>query len=279
MTATRPLRYAEMRPGADAASVALTYWVFDVHALPDPAFQHRVWPDGCTSLVLVVAGGQVVAARVQGVCTAPLDVPVHPGVRYCGVRFRPEVGALWCGQPALSLVNANLDAHAVFGAALAPLLHTVPVATDDDALAVAFDAWIATQAAARAPSRVPSGVLPGLDVVVRDAVDRLIADDGRTRIADVAVALGVSSRTLQRRFVASVGLTPKAFAQIRRARRMLQRTVQDGRAAMGGWSAIAAEAGYADQAHLTREVGRLTRFSPSRLEERLDVIDHARLVD
>jgi len=48
---------------------------------------------------------------------------------------------------------------------------------------------------------------------------------------------------------------------------------------MGGWSAIAAEAGYADQAHLTREVGRLTRFSPSRLEERLDVIDHARLVD
>lgn len=212
------------------------------------------------------------AARVQGVFTAPLEIPVHPGVRYCGVRFRPEAGAVWCGIDAASLVGENLDARDTFGASLDMLLDAAPHAHDDDALAAACDAWIVARLAAE-PAR------GAIDTMAQRAVERLIAEDGRTRIADLADELGLSARTLQRRFLAAVGVSPKTFAQMRRARRMLQRTVQEGLSSKVGWSGVAAEAGYADQAHLTREVGRLTQMSPTRLEERLNTIEHARLVD
>ncbi len=268
--ATPPLRYTELQPSAAASRVALSYWMFDVHALPEPNFTHRVWPDGCASLVLVIAGGQVVAARVQGSSLEPLDVQVEAGCSYRGVRFRPEAGALWCGLPAHALINANLDAREVFGASLEPVVAGVSHA-DDEALVALLDCWITTRLE-RAPA------MGAVDELVRDAVDRLLMGDARVRLADVSAALRCSPRTLQRRFLTSVGYTPKVFARVRRIRALLQRTVEDGLSGKISWSGLAADGGYADQAHLTREIGKLTRLSPTRLEARLRAIEHRRLL-
>lgn len=270
MMGAPPLRYTELPPSAAASRVALSYWMFDVHALPEPNFKHRVWPDGCASLVLVIAGGHVVATRVQGSSLEPLDVDVAPGLAFRGVRFRPEAGAVWCGLPAHALINANLDAREVFGASLDPVIAGAPHA-DDEALAALLDRWITTRLE-HAPA------MGDVDALVRDAVDRLLMGDARVRLADVAASLGCSPRTLQRRFLSSVGFAPKVFARVRRIRALLQRTVEDGLAGKLSWSGLAAEGGYADQAHLTREVGRLTRLSPTRLEARLRAIEHRRLL-
>lgn len=265
-----PLRYTELSPSAAASRVALSYWMFDVHALPEPDFTHRVWPDGCASLVLVIAGGHVVAARVQGSSLEPLNVPVEVGCSYRGVRFRPEAGALWCGLPAHELINANLDARDLFGASLDPVIAGASNA-DDEAFAALLDGWIST--------RVESApALAAVDELVRDAVDRLLMGDTRVSLADVTESLGCSPRTLQRRFLASVGYSPKVFARVRRIRALLQRTVEDGMPGKLSWSGLAAEGGYADQAHLTREIGKLTRLSPTRLEVRLRAIEHRRLL-
>ncbi len=266
----RPLSYTEFAPGAVARDVALTYWGFAVRALPHPDFVHRVWPDGCISLTLVCANGHGVGAYLLGVRQVPYKVPLQAGVRFWGVRFRPEAGARWLGVSAASLRDQNVDARTLLGASVLTLAEHVAGLEAESDIAAALDAWIAARAVAA----------PGIDDIVGRAVAAIVATDGQRTIADIARDAGVSPRVLQRRFAASVGLSPKAFAVLRRGRSALKRVVTDGTGPdVGGWSGVALASGFADQAHFAREVARLTRFVPTRLRERLNTIEHQRLID
>jgi AraC-like DNA-binding protein len=70
----------------------------------------------------------------------------------------------------------------------------------------------------------------------------------RTRgVAETARALAVSERHLRTLFTRAVGLSPKQYARVDRVRRVVAR---GGR---GEWARLAAELGYYDQAHLSRE--------------------------
>ena len=91
-----------------------------------------------------------------------------------------------------------------------------------------------------------------------------------TYIADLAVALRISHRTLLRRFRAATALSPKQFARIRRLLAAAWRVV-DGETT---WSRIAAATGYADQPHLHHEVAALTGLRPDELGERIRSTAH-----
>ncbi len=263
----RPLVYVEFAPGDAVRDVALTYWGFQVRALPHPDFVHRVWPDGCISLTLV-PGPYYVGAHILGVRQTPLEVPLQPGARYWGVRFRPETGARFLGVSPAALRDRNVPAEHILGDHVTEMARSLVSLEENDAVRQIFDQWILSTGFLR----------ERIDVAVRDAVAIIVATEGQRPIADVARDVGVSARVLQRRFAASVGLSPKAFAVLRRGRSALKRVVIDGVGAdVGGWSGVALSSGYADQAHFSREVARLTRFAPQALLARLDTIDHEQL--
>jgi AraC-like DNA-binding protein len=93
-------------------------------------------------------------------------------------------------------------------------------------------------------------------------------------VGEVAAALGMLPRTLRRRFTAQVGLTPKRFARVQR----LQRVVRDldGRDGVD-WATVAAEHGYADQAHLADEFRQLVGVTPTEyLRSRVNGPNHLR---
>ena len=79
------------------------------------------------------------------------------------------------------------------------------------------------------------------------------------QIGEVAKRIGVLSKTLNRRFRAAVGLTPKRYSRVRRLQRVL--------CAISGapvdWCETAAEYGYADQAHLVHDFRELTGMTPT----------------
>ena len=83
------------------------------------------------------------------------------------------------------------------------------------------------------------------------------------RIEQLANRVNLSPRQLQRRFNAAVGYGPKMFQSVLRFQRLLGLI---GRADMPYTLAEAAVVlGYADQAHMTREVQRFARRSPTTL--------------
>jgi AraC-like DNA-binding protein len=89
---------------------------------------------------------------------------------------------------------------------------------------------------------------------------RIVASRGAARIGDLAREVGWSHRRLIAAFRHQVGLTPKTAARLVRFEAMLA-DVRDAGAVR--WERAAADAGYADQAHLTREFGTFTGTTPT----------------
>jgi transcriptional regulator GlxA family with amidase domain len=91
---------------------------------------------------------------------------------------------------------------------------------------------------------------------------------GPVRVAELARRAWISERQLQRRFHAHVGYGPRTLHRVLRFQRTLH-GLGRAPAAEGALAQLAAETGYADQAHLTREVRTLSGLTPARLRERL----------
>jgi len=84
---------------------------------------------------------------------------------------------------------------------------------------------------------------------------------GPRRVDVLAAAAGTGVRRVQRLFAEHVGVGPKVA--IRQARLAEVRARLDAGAADVDWADLAAELGYADQAHLSRDVRALLGEPPT----------------
>jgi AraC-like DNA-binding protein len=223
------MAYREIAPPPRVAShVACLWW--RTGAPP------RVLPDGCVDLVWT--GADVVVA-------GPATRSTQPGVRAeevkLGVRFRVGAAGAALGLPAGALLDSSPPLDEVWSDGR-DIVERVGEATDPRArLAVLVDAVSAQLARTGAPDRL-----------VRAAVLDVAAGP-HPRVADLGDRLGISERQLRRRFDAAVGYAPKTLGRVLRLQRFL-RLAERG----GDLARLAAEAGYADQPHLTRDCTRLT---------------------
>lgn len=106
---------------------------------------------------------------------------------------------------------------------------------------------------------------PMSPTIVGRALRLMAQSGGAIRIEHMAEQLGASVRNLERRFVAEIGLSPKLVARVVRLHRAL-RQVERGM----DWSCVALEAGFSDQAHLTREFQSMLATSPQAFIRRAD---------
>lgn len=97
--------------------------------------------------------------------------------------------------------------------------------------------------------------------VARRLVDLADGDPALLRVDDLALRLGVSVRTVQRLASSYVGMSPAAIIRRRRLQEAAERVRQEPGTDL---ATIAADLGYADHAHLTREFGRTLGFTPTR---------------
>ncbi|WP_322414602.1 helix-turn-helix domain-containing protein [Mesorhizobium huakuii] len=96
------------------------------------------------------------------------------------------------------------------------------------------------------------------------AYERIIASGGRTRISSIAEKLGWSRKHLAGSFSNTIGIGPKTLSRIVRFNRALGLSRQQ----TADWAGIAADCGYADQAHLVREFRDLAGETPAALSVR-----------
>nr|WP_246211001.1 helix-turn-helix domain-containing protein [Phytoactinopolyspora alkaliphila] len=161
-----------------------------------------------------------------------------PSRPYVGLRFGAGVGPRVLGLPAREVRNQRIPLSQIW-----PAAH-VRAARDD--LLRGCDA---AEALERVALRRLSDANPP-DPLAAGVVELL----GRgTRVDQVAWSVGVSSRQLHRRCLDAFGYGPKTLARILR----LQRALDLGRAGRSAAEAAAAS-GYADQAHMSREVKAMT---------------------
>jgi AraC-like DNA-binding protein len=194
---------------------------------PRAAGAGRVLPDGCTDLIW--GGGLLLVA---GPDTRAHVVDRGPAAPYTGLRFAPGTGPAVFGVPADALTDLRVP--------LAELWPAARVRELTERVAAAADPGPALEAvAAGRPRAEAGGWLAG-------TVEALWRGDG---VADVARRLGLSERQLRRRSLAAFGYGPKTLARVLR----MQRALGLARAGVP-LATVAVRAGYADQAHLAREV-------------------------
>jgi AraC-like DNA-binding protein len=205
----------------------------------------RVLPDACADIVFV--GGRLVVA---GPATEATDARPTPGQDRCGVRFRIGSAGAALGLPAIELLDRAVPLAALWGRAGRRLEERV-------AAAPTLDAALATLLRGVAERLPPPA---GGDPLVRHAAAALLREGASLPAAGRVVGLG--ERQLRRRFERAVGYGPATFVRIQRFQHFLALAEQQPGTPL---SRLAAEAGYADQAHLTRECGRLSGLSPAAL--------------
>lgn len=245
------LRYEEWLPAAARLKgIVLAYWrcAGDASQVPSSA----ILPDGYVELVFNFGDpvglrgpaytGDQPARVVVGLLLQAVQMEYRGPVNTFGIRFHPAHGPAFFGRPASALtdkltpleqISPGLDhaLSALFAAGWKP---------DRGADRAALDRVLLKQLAAGSPA----------DEEICEVVDRLTNSETAPSVAELARALGMSSRQVQRRFLAAVGVAPKQFLRTFRFARLWQMATMS---PPETWAALAAEHGYADQAHMVRE--------------------------
>jgi AraC-like DNA-binding protein len=188
---------------------------------------------------------------VVGPLTRPIVEVLAPGSTVVGLRFYPGAASSVLGVPASELVDLTLDAEQVWGRSAVAVGERMAASASLDAAPAHLQELVSRRLADAA----------GQDDLVTEAVRRLMPWRDQD-VRSLAPALSISESQLRRRCNAAVGLAPKTLQRMLRFQGVLARAQQwiaHSQAPAGdGLALLAAEAGYADQAHLTRECVRLT---------------------
>jgi AraC-like DNA-binding protein len=233
--------YRERPPIPALAGHVLCVWS-QVIGAGAAVHRQRVLPDGCADLVWIGEAPAVVA----GPATGPVMVPLAPGTTVVGVRLRPGAAAAVLGPPVSALANRDTPLRDIWGAD--PLTAEMPGQGSIEARLAAAQAMLGARLADAGPP--DRGLL---------AATRWLARHPSGRIEDLARLLETGPRRLHRRFVAAVGYGPKTFQRVLRLQRVLTLA---SRRRYESLAALAADVGYADQAHMSRELQALAGHSP-----------------
>ena len=214
----------------------------------EPAQTAQVLPDACIDVVWTA--GQ--PPQIAGPDTGPVQSLLKPATAVVGVRFRPGKAPTALGVPASDLRDQRVPLEAVWGITpVQRLCEEGESAEDSDRFAALLREL--ERRLARTQSEDPA---------VDAMVSWVVAGGYRSR---PTAKLGVCERQLLRRFQDRVGYGPKMLQRVLRFQRLL---VLANRRPATGLAGLAAEAGYADQAHMTRDVRRLAGTTPSILLRR-----------
>jgi AraC-like DNA-binding protein len=214
-------------------ATVLARWQFDT----TDATPTTVLPDGCSDLILHIDAGGQSDWHISALADAAMVVPGRAGEQWLGFRLVP---------------GARIDAPALLRSAQA--------------------IWQQAQhRAGRHSSSLPLRDDTALEAFLLEAIDQHTRMDPRAQealcslahcrtVGAAAHSLGVSERSLERLTQLATGQAPRfwrALARVRKAARALD-TAQP-------LAEIAADHGYADQAHFSRDCLRWLGQTPASL--------------
>lgn len=195
----------------------------------DGPVQEWSTPDGCWDIVVMRRAGQTTVLQT-GLISRPVLLANEAGDSYLAISFKPGVFA--AKAPGSRMLDRAL---------VRPLVSARSFAIDHETLEV--------------PSFENAEGL--VDRLARRGV---LVRDELVESAAAGHPRAISPRSMQRHFLAALGMTPKQFSQIRRACRAVELL------GVGMTPAtVAAELGYSDQPHLTRSLKAIMGSTPGDL--------------
>lgn len=184
-----------------------------------------------------------------GLYAGPVIIESRGGAACVQVNFTPLGARRFFGLPLSELTDRMVDLRDTLGQEGVSLRERLGNAPGWSARFDLAEVFVAERV-----SR-----LPGVRAEIAWAYGHILGSGGRTRIAALAGEIGWSRKHLAAEFTDAVGLGPKTLSRIVRFNRALRLS------ATQDWADIAADCGYADQAHLAREFRQMAGHAPTAL--------------
>lgn len=264
------LRYREVPPPADLAPWIEAIWSIRTIADAPGLAEHWVLPEASANLVFWLPGGwrnprSIRPPIVSGPSLHAMRKPAWPGEAYLGVRFLPGAAAGFFDCQVADLSSTIQPLHQV------------------------QHRWSAHLAERLCRCRSELAATNELIAELRCKARRLAAGDqlmlqaarwyrhSRPGITMEAWGQhhGLSVRQFRRRFLAAVGMAPKAFARIVRLQALVRRELIRPDVA---WAPLAYRTGFSDQAHLAKDFRSLSGAGLAQFHRHLQSIDHLQLL-
>ncbi|WP_428429866.1 DUF6597 domain-containing transcriptional factor [Pararhizobium sp.] len=220
------------------------------HSLPSGFDKHvAVVPDGCSDILwsrrgFFIAGPDRTAALPS----------LQAGETVIGIRFQPGAAAHWLKLSMAEITGETVALSDLWGADGEDLHERL------SGEASAAEKLVLMQSVLE--SRAAGVTAPSHDM--RRTFEHLAQPHtgGLATVETLSRTLGYGERTFRRRCLEHFGYGPKTLERILRLQRFLSllRTNRQ-----GALSILAVDAGYADQAHMCREVQMLSGFSPKEI--------------
>jgi AraC-like DNA-binding protein len=242
--------YVERPPMPHLSPVVRTVWIQTTGETP---YLQRHVPTGGVELHWPIGR----EPRLLGPLTGAVVEVIPAHTTLIGVRFWPGRNPL-VPMALDELLDGHIDVRDLGHGWVERIGEAMARAATPDAACMVLQAHMLHMFRAGAMS----------DVLVGKAV-QLLMPWHQIKVETLAVHLGLSGSQLRRRFLHAVGMSPKALQRTLRFQGFLAlaqaNETSSVRCVGGGMAALAAEAGYADQPHLTRECSRLTGLTPRAL--------------
>ena len=242
--------YVERPPLPGLAGVVRTVWI---QRTGEAAYVQRHLPTGGVELHFPIGGHP----QLVGPLTGPQIEVIPPHTTIVGVRFHPGTAP---PLPTVldDMVDQRLRLTELWGSSVDGLVEAMAQAGTPERALMFLQAHL--QQEFRRAVRV--------DPLVSEAVKALMPWHP-VNIDALASHVALSASQLRRRCLHAVGVSPKVLQRTLRFQGFLAlaqaSATATGRRGADGTAGLAIDAGYADQAHLSRECLRLTGLPPRQL--------------
>ena len=258
--------FLQRRPAPPLDTCVQAVWV--CRHDPRPRTLERVLPNGGPQLIvnLLEDRTRVYEARpgtvvchespgsiLSGLATRAQIIDTDEQAFVVGVAFRPGGTRPFTAVPAHDLADRDVPLDALWGAGAERRLRErlLEAPSPERALDV-LESALGQAWRDRQPH-----------AAVAFALARFHARPALARVDAVTADLALSPRRFIERFKADVGVTPKRYCRLLRFRR----AVEDAhRGRQTGWAELAADGGFADQAHFIHEFRAFSGLTPSAYE-------------
>jgi AraC-like DNA-binding protein len=259
-------------PVAALRGLVTTLWSQDA-ALPGEGsapLREHVLPTGATHIALRIGGpplllfddttdvrGHRIGHAVVGGARTRYHVrDVTQPVASVGAMLRPGAARVLLGVPESALAGHHTPLELLLSAGeVDALLEGLQACGSAAARLALFEQWLMARARGRPPVLHPA--------LVRSMRSPLTHD---MPVAAQVRASGLSHRHYIALFREAVGLTPREWLALQRFGQVLSLAAQP----LRGWADIAADCGFADQAHLANSFRTFAGFTPADWRRRVD---------
>lgn len=242
--AAAPFDLKRYPPAPDLALMLERYWIIRWDLRGQAPYIQETLPH--PNINLAVERGR---SGVFGIGTKRFTRELNGCGVVFGVKFRPGCFYPLVNYPVSRLTDSVQPLSSVLGIDDTVIEDELLSQPDDQAMIAVIEKYLR-----------PMIIMPTITgETVNLAVKLIMHHCDITRVVQVADAVGVSQRTLQRMFRKAIGVTPKWVIMRYRLHEAVERIETTGDR---DWATLAREVGYSDQAHFIRDFKKLIGVTP-----------------